>query len=164
MKTYLCSPEAWHCAAQLAGPASWPYQSSSPPRQEDAERVADACRRRPGHLLLAASLCTSLETPHSLPDPLSLSLVPVSYFVSLSRDGRSAVIVADKHHRSHCLPLAPWTCPLAPCCRPQPPRRARLRRRPCNTVPNVFFNFGARRPSRVDLLPTGHLRACRALR
>ena len=56
-KTYLGHlPETWHYAAQLAGQSSWLCQSSSPLRQEDAKRVADARRCASGHLLLAASL------------------------------------------------------------------------------------------------------------
>ena len=46
--------------APLAGPAEAQptglYQSPLTSRQEDAKRVADARRRTPGHLLLAASL------------------------------------------------------------------------------------------------------------
>ena len=100
-------PEAWHYAAKLAGPASWPCLSPSTSRQEEERRVADARQRTPGHL----------------PDPLSLSLVPVSSSVSLSRHSQSAAVAVAHRRRALRRPLTPPSCPRAPQLWATPPRR-----------------------------------------
>ena len=83
---------------------SWPCQSSSPPRQEDAEHALTARGHAPGHLLPPCLLRDSLQRRHATPRVPSLSAVLIPFPLSLSR--------APPNERT--LPLAVAAFPAVP--------------------------------------------------
>ena len=90
---YLRSPEAWHCAAQLAGPADWlaPVVLHLPPGGQ--RRVAGACAPPCRHdtclPVLPLDAWTSGTSPRAAPHrshSLSLALLLSPCSLSLTRE------------------------------------------------------------------------------